>query len=117
MIIVCLIILVPLIACVHPVEVLGFAWPVFVVPPVYLSGRHNNMLHLGPASKLQAVFHEGCCPCVQASRRMFWSLACWRCMWSDPKAALGMTGEAFAQLATHITGRSCAVQDAPVGRP
>ena len=36
MVIVCLIVFVPFIAGVHPVEVLGLTWPVLVVPPVHL---------------------------------------------------------------------------------
>lgn len=41
MIIVCLVVLVPLVACVHSVEVLGLTRPVLVMPPVHL---HTNVL-------------------------------------------------------------------------
>lgn len=41
MIIVRLVVLVPLIACVHSVEVLGLAWPVLVMPPVHLHNSHT----------------------------------------------------------------------------
>lgn len=43
MIIVCLVVLVPLVACVHSVEVLRLAWPVLVMPPVHL---HNSQTWL-----------------------------------------------------------------------
>ncbi len=36
MIVVRLVVLVPLVARVHPVEVLWLAWPVLVMPPVHL---------------------------------------------------------------------------------
>ena len=39
MIIVGLIVFVPLIPCVNPIEILGFPWPIFVVPPINL---HSN---------------------------------------------------------------------------
>lgn len=44
MVIVCLIVLVPFIAGVHPVEVLGLTWPVLVVPPVHLQ---EHPCHVG----------------------------------------------------------------------
>lgn len=35
-VIVCLVVLVPLITCMHPVEVLGFSGTVLVMPPIHL---------------------------------------------------------------------------------
>lgn len=36
MIVVRLVILIPLVTCVNSVEILGFSWPVLVMPPVHL---------------------------------------------------------------------------------
>lgn len=48
MVIVCLVVLVPLIACVHSVEVLGLAWPVLVVPPIHLDAQdRSETQHIG----------------------------------------------------------------------
>ena len=45
MVIVCLVVLVPLIACVHSVEVLGLARPVLVVPPIHLDAQNSLETH------------------------------------------------------------------------
>ena len=43
MVVVCLVVLVPLVACMHTVEVAWLAWPVLVVPPVHLhAGSHHD---------------------------------------------------------------------------
>lgn len=44
MVIVRLVVLVPLVACVDPVEVLGLARPVLVMPPIHL--RHTDLLKI-----------------------------------------------------------------------
>ena len=41
-IVVCLVVLVPLVASVHSVEVLGLPRPVLVVPPVHLQQKQDN---------------------------------------------------------------------------
>lgn len=42
MIVVSLVVLVPFVAGVHPVEVFGLAWPVLVVPPIHLHRQFRN---------------------------------------------------------------------------
>ena len=44
MIIMRLVVLIPLVARVHPIEVLGLAWPILVVPPIDLHTSHNQLL-------------------------------------------------------------------------
>lgn len=39
MIIMCLVILVPLISGVNPIEILGLSWTVFIMPPVHLEAH------------------------------------------------------------------------------
>ena len=51
MVIVCLVVLIPLVPSVHPIEVLGFARPVLVVPPVHLQGKQSSAGTAGPAKE------------------------------------------------------------------
>ena len=65
MVIVCLVVLVPLVPCVHPVEVLGLARPVLVMPPVHLQATHRSA-----ADACQRHF-----PIQHRSRQSIWTYA------------------------------------------
>lgn len=46
MIIMGLVIFIPLVSGMNPIEVLGFSWPIFVMPPVHLEGKRCQKVSL-----------------------------------------------------------------------
>jgi hypothetical protein len=45
-VIVSLVILIPFVTCVNPIEILRFSWPVLVMPPVYLEDENYGIFVL-----------------------------------------------------------------------